>query len=64
MMRRNATNWRKGIRGGAEAEARTWGASAGLSDAELLVRGAAIATGLPGKDGGLGQSLRRRERRV
>lgn len=36
----------------------TWCASAGLSYAELLMRGATITTGLPGEDGGLCQSLR------
>lgn len=38
----------------------TWGASAGLSDGEFLMGGATITTGLPGKDGGLCQSLRQR----
>lgn len=32
-----------------------WGASAGLSDGELLMGGTAITAGLPGEDGGLGQ---------
>lgn len=38
----------------------TWGASAGLSDGELLMGCAAIAAGLAGKDGRLCQSLRQR----
>lgn len=31
----------------------TWGASAGLSDGEFLMRGVTITAGLPGKDGRL-----------
>lgn len=40
----------------------TWGAPAGLGDGEFLMRGAAITTGLPGKDGRLCQCLRETER--
>lgn len=40
----------------------TWGASASLRDGELLVGGATITTGLPGKDGRLCQSLRGKQK--
>lgn len=39
----------------------TWGSSAGLSDVELLMRRAAVAARLPGKDGGLYEGLRHKE---
>lgn len=50
------TEWRMGIKA-AWRWTCTWGASAGLRDAELLVRRSTVAAGLRGKDGRLGESL-------
>lgn len=50
------TKWRMGVKG-AWRWTCTWGASAGLRDAELLVRRSTVAAGLRGEDGRLGESL-------